>query len=562
MAAQDYQYDPSGQLPENRIEGEVHSLAASVGVFPNAGPFFRHTLFVEGSYDGERFAPLTARTDYRFSPLFMRPSADVGREINSYIVVHGDWQYVRLTYQALGQYEDVALLAEVARLDFNRLDAKAWSQIRSKGVIDPSSFNREWKGLGEAEAVSQGFSKIVDAIDRLKGESDKATLEQMTALEVRQAEVESTIAGSESNVSDLFSEFANLWELYHTLEDYFLHGGQGNTHYPEGYTYNSEGAIGVHTIVHGLDTDSIHCDFWQLGDNGTYVPFTGEVRIISTTQIELSAATSVKIIGVIRPASDFGFVYTAPIESAVHTVIHQLDTGFPAITVWRQTADGWVKDTQYVASIVNGNVVDVTRPQPAIVRVVVEPPTPNAFIYKSQNPAVRHLITHYLKCQYFALSLWIKDVDGVFKEYGNFTDITTLSLNDLDVLLTDSREVKAAIHPVGVEEVSFDQDLIAKQMEIEDAQARLEARLTQVSDSIEEIPVETKYVHESTNASLVHAITHNLDSVFVEATVWVDYGNGNFQIEYPTVKSLDKNTIIVSLTERANVHVIVRKGKA
>lgn len=562
MAAQDYQYDPSGQRPENKIEGEVHALSASVGVFPVAGPFFRHTLTVEGSYDGIRFTPLTARTDYRFSPLFMRPSADVGREINSYIVVHGDWQYVRLGYQALGQYEDVALLAEVARLNFDRRSPKAWTQIRAQGIIDPSSFNREWKGLGEAEAVSQGFVKIREAIERLKGQGDKATLEQVTALEVRQSEVETLVGDSEVNVNDMMAEFANLWELYHTLEDYFLHGGQGNTHYPEGYTYNSEGALDVHLVTHGLDTDHLHCDFWQLDLDGNYIPFEGQVRIVDVNQLELTVGAAVKVIGVVRPASDFGYVYTAPTETTVHTVAHNLDTGFPAITVWRQSLDGWVKDNQYTASLADNNTISLTRPQPSIVRVVVEPPTPRAFIFKAQDPALRHLVTHYLRCQYFTLTLWVKDDDGVFKEIAGEPSVVLPSLNHLDVELTQPREIKAVLHPVGLTEVNFDQDLQAKQIELEDTQSRIETRLTQISEAIDLLSIVTTYEYDSPSASLVHTVTHSLDSVFVEATVWVDDGNGNFQIEYPTITSLDENRIVVSLTESANVHVMVRRGKA
>jgi hypothetical protein len=561
MAAQDYKYDPSGQSPENTIEGEVHPLSASVGVFPTAGPFFRHTLSVEGSYDGVRFTPLTARIDYRFSPLFMRPSADLGREINSYIVVHGDWQYVRLSYQALGQYEDVALLTEVARLNFNRRDPRAWTQIRAQGIIDPSSFNREWKGLGEAEAVSQGFVKIKDAIERLKGQGDKATLEQVTALELRQTEVETLVDGSEANVSDLMAEFANLWELYHTLEDYFLHGGQGNTHYPEGYTYNSDGALDVHTVVHGLNTDEIHCDFWQLDLDGNYVPFEGQVRIADVNQIELTIGTPTKVIGVVRPASDFGYVYTADTESSVHTVAHNLDTGFPAISVWRQSLDGWVKDTQYTATLVDGNTITVSRIQPAVLRVVVEPPTPRAFIFKAQDPALRHLITHYLRCQYFTLTLWVKGSDGDFKEIAGEPSVVLPSLNHLDVELTTASEVKAVLHPVGLTEVNFDQDLQAKQIELEDTQSRIEARLTQITEAIDLLSIVTTYEYDSSAPSLVHTVTHSLDSVFVEATVWVDDGNGNFQIEYPTITGLDKDRIIVSLTESANVHVMVRRGR-
>lgn len=562
MAAQDYQYDPSGLRPENKIEGEIHPLSVSVGVFPVAGPFFRHTLTVEGSYDGVKFAPLTARTDYRFSPLFMRPSADVGREINSYIVVHGDWNYVRLSYQALGQYEDVALLAEVARLNFDRRDPRAWTQIRAQGIIDPSSFNREWRGLGEAEAVSQGFVKIKEAIERLKGQGDKATLEQVTALELRQSQVETLVDGSEANVNDMMAEFANLWELYHTLEDYFLHGGQGNTHYPEGYTYNSDGALDIHSVDHGLDTVDIHCDFWQLNAEGNYIPFEGQVRIASSNQIELTIGVPTKVIGVVRPASSFGHVYLAPTEAMDHTVYHNLDTGFPAITVWRESLDGWVKDTQYTASIDDNNTISVRRSQAAVIRVVVEPPTPRAFIYKAQDPALRHLITHYLRCQYFTLTLWVMDTDGLYKEVVANPSIVLPSLNHLDVELETEREVKAVLHPVGLTEVNFDQDLLAKQIEIEDTQSRIETRLAQITEAIDLLSIVTSYEYDSTNASLVHTVTHNLDSNFVEATVWVDDGSGNYQIEYPTITSLDSNRIVVSLTESANVHVMVRRGRA
>ena len=131
MPASDYTYDPTGLASANRIENEVHSIIDR-GIVLNHGPYFKNELMVEG-FDGSNWVPFTAQEHFTYSPMFTRASAATGKEVFSYIVLLiklSDYQQVRVTYQALGQYEDTGILALVTTLSAqDRTRLSKWNRI-------------------------------------------------------------------------------------------------------------------------------------------------------------------------------------------------------------------------------------------------------------------------------------------------------------------------------------------------------------------------------------------------------------------------------------------------
>lgn len=564
MPAIDYQYDPTGTRPENWVQYEVHDLSASVGVIPQHGAFFRDTIVIEGTVDNQRWVKLNPLVDFRPSPVFLKPTAQLGRDVISFVVIQRPFKRVRISYQVLGQLEDTAILTELAISQFDRKNPSAWLAVRGEFAYDPSSFNRSWRGMGEAEAVSQGMEQIRQALTNLKGNGEKATLAQVTALEVRQSNLERLLANTDVEFSDVMGEFNTLWELYHILEDYFVNGGRANTGYPEGYIYSSDGPATHHLIQHDLNTHDLHLTFWSLEADGLYKMINAPAIQETENRISVTLTEARKLIAIVRPATDFGYAVTTDDPVTELNVGHGLNTGFVASTVWAEVDGRWSLLTDHGMEMVDEDTVRLYLGSPIRVRVVLEPPTPNAFAYKSQPADDHHVVTHYLGTHYFTATAWVETEAGQYVLMDDPDIVVKLaSLNHVDLALSLPANVKVIFHPVGLERVNFDQDILTKQMEIEDAQSRIEARLDAVNEALQRLSIKTSFDYDSTAPALVHTVQHNLDSFFVDAAVWVqDPVEMNYEIEYPTIHIVDVNTIVISLTESRNIHALVMRGGA
>lgn len=559
MSVFDYTYDPEGVNPDNLIVEEVHSTAAGVGILPVHGPFFYDSLEVEGLVNGQ-WKPLIKRLDYRPGLSFTTASLNTGKTVVSYFVLQRKYTNVRIRYQTLGQYQDTGTLNLLASLNFDRSDPVAWLSVVEAAQNDVSDMETQWKGLGEAEAVNQGLVRIKEAIAKLKSESDKATLSQMTALETRQSQLEALVGNSDSSVDEIAAEFAELWELFHILEDYFINGGKGNTAYPDGYLYNSESADYNHVIEHTLDTRDLHMDFWELNYDGKYVPAQGVVRIESNSRLVYESQTPVSVIGILRPRSSSGFTQTFDVSSSATVVNlpHGLNSGFLGVTVLKQNDEAhWVATDDYYLSEVDENNLRFANGTAGTYKVIIEPPTPNAFAYKSQPAAREHTITHYLETTYFAATLWQQDENGDWYTVSEKPTTQLVSLNHIKVTLPLAGNIKVILHPVGIETVKFDQDLLSKQIQIEDTQIRIEERLAVVSAQIEALKVPTSFDYHADITALVHTVSHDLNEAFLRVNVWVEQDDGSWVPEEALVRPTDNNTLQVTLTESRRCHVRV-----
>ena len=561
MAAKDYNYDPSGRNPDNYIEHEVHDIVNSVGIVPQHGAFFYDSLMIE-AYVEERWVPLTRHLDYRAGAPFLTASLNTGKNVTSFLVLQRSYNTIRISYQALGEYEDTATLALIQNSTFDRRDSAAWLNAGNANTVDVSDIESAWKGMGEAEAVNQGLVKIREALSAIKPSSDKATLAQITNLETRQSRLEQLVDTSEVSNEEIASEFAELWELFHILEDYFINGGKGNTSYPDGYLYNSNGAAEFHLINHGFNTQNLHVDFWEMGDEGKYIPGTGSVSTIGANQLTYASDGAKSVIGVIRPANSEGYVSFFEVTSPIvkFPIPHNLNTGFLGITVWKDRGDGeFETSNDYRINMIDENNVEFTGAPAGVYRVVVEPPTPNAFAYKSQPAKREHLITHYLETTYYVATIWKEDFEGNWYTEPEKPTTQLASLNHINVELATLGNVKVVLHPVGVESVNFDVDLLNKLTQIEDVQSRIETKLSVLTSRVAALETPDHHDYHAPAAYDVHTIEHPLSSLFVTAHVWVQQDDETYQPEEALVRIVDKDLVTVTLTEERLCRVRIRR---
>ena len=174
------------------------------------------------------------------------------------------------------------------------------------------------------------------------------------------------------------------------------------------------------------------------------------------------------------------------------------------------------------------------------------------------NPNRRHehTITHYLETTYFVATIWQQDENGDWYNVSEKPTTKLASLNHVKVTLPLPVTLKLYCIQWGLKTVKFDQDLLSKQIQIEDTQVRIEERLAVVSAQIEALKVTSFDYHAEENA-LVHVVTHNLSEMFLRVNVWVEQDDGSWIPEEALVRPTSSNVLEVTLTESKRCHVRV-----
>lgn len=133
MAYKDYNYDRYANNPDNLIQDEVHLVDVSVdrSVFLEHGAFYddQNGLVVEGRQGTGAWEELSPEVNFQYSPLFLQAAAKTGKQVFSYLIIINDYSEVRVRYQALGAFEDTALLSSVATAEIDRSKIHAWDTI-------------------------------------------------------------------------------------------------------------------------------------------------------------------------------------------------------------------------------------------------------------------------------------------------------------------------------------------------------------------------------------------------------------------------------------------------
>lgn len=186
MPALDYQFDPTAVDPDNLIENEVHDVIDR-GIFTLHGAFYKEGLVVEG-YDGVAWSTLVDGEDFTYSPLFLSVSAATGRQAFSYLVLlgvlHDEYEQVRLTYQAVGTYEDVNLLSLVTELTAPERELRSkWLALSDIYQAPISVRSPELYGKSLIEIISNGLGNIDQAIRLISALNGGSILSRLEAFE-------------------------------------------------------------------------------------------------------------------------------------------------------------------------------------------------------------------------------------------------------------------------------------------------------------------------------------------------------------------------------------------
>jgi len=187
MPAIDYDYDPHMVLSANEISEEEHNLTDR-GIFPLHGPFYKEGHLLEG-FDGASWVPLTLGEDYVFSPSFLSISAATGKEAFTYFVYVGDladYSMVRITYHAVGKYEDVPLLLKVTELSpTERGQVYSWMKLRNVVAYDVPTRNPELENKSILEVINIGLEQVNTSLEELAGLDTASIIQRLEALEAQ-----------------------------------------------------------------------------------------------------------------------------------------------------------------------------------------------------------------------------------------------------------------------------------------------------------------------------------------------------------------------------------------
>lgn len=160
-----YPLDPTGVNPDNRVNGEIHTLSSKPirAVAPTFGPFFTEGLEV---YDDTSNALLIRNQDYKVVELLQEATVKFGKEICELILITNTSvsNVVRISYQVLGdKYQNnasaVINMYETFLLDNRPVD---WLNVLNKPLqFPPSLHNHLLQDI-------YGFEPIVVALERIR----------------------------------------------------------------------------------------------------------------------------------------------------------------------------------------------------------------------------------------------------------------------------------------------------------------------------------------------------------------------------------------------------------
>lgn len=197
MPAIDYAYDPTGTNPANRIELEVFDVVDR-GIIPLHGPFFKEGFIVEARLGNNPWEEIYELEHYNFSPVFMRVSAATGKRVYSYIFLNVQdlsvFTQVRISYTAVGQYEDAAVMAKVIEMTpSERFHVYRWRKIHNVATYPLDSRDPSLENKDIMEVVAGGLLQIRQALDKLNRAGATNFDVVVADLEEKHAEFESRL---------------------------------------------------------------------------------------------------------------------------------------------------------------------------------------------------------------------------------------------------------------------------------------------------------------------------------------------------------------------------------
>jgi hypothetical protein len=576
MPSQDYSFDPTASNPDNLILNEVHSLIGTVAVIPTEGAFYREGLVVEGIMEmgsTDIVESLRPDVDYHFSPIYIKPSAVSGKDAYSYILLKGSWDRVNITYQCVGgpTGADNDLLTKVASSIFDRESIVEWLSITGTDSYNPRSRNPLLAEVSELEIFNSGMERINETLAKLvPGGSDKATNVQVTNLEVRQTSLETAQSGITVEFDGIKHDFADIQELFAYLEDLVLRGKRYNIAENGGFVYHSDTPTTNHLITHGLNTEDVDVTVWVFdADTKTYkYSVLVSNTIVDVNSVNIVTNVDTDLLVVVRPitVADGGYIHTSTAPETIHVIDHNLNSGFISANVWVMNDNGNWEWALLPLRVINNNRVIVELTEAKDVKVVVQRPLPNAYIYKSPSAAQNHRITHDLYTPQVGVYIWERNDDGTYSTALPSSSMT--ASNIIDVQLDQPRIIKVVVQPALIQSPTFEQDYAQKHTLLEDRMDQIQNLFYSLEQLINDIGSSgnggslgnlSGIKYQSTIPALSHLVPHGLDDDMVDVVLWVEHDDGVFYNDDAKVAMVDDNTVRITLVEPANIRARITK---
>lgn len=571
-----YSFDPTASNPLNLVIDEVHDLSGTVAAIPLKGAFYRKGLIVKGIVivNGNPIVTvLREDADYIYSPLFLRPSAVTGIEAYSYILVKGEWESVKLTYQVVGgeQYVDVDLLTKVAVNSFDREDIIAWLSITGTESYNPRSRNPLLAQTSELEILNTGLERVNDSLLKLSsGYGDRATNAQVTALEVRQTALDRSHEVIILEWNGVKLEFQDIKEMFAYLENLILNGRDSNIGLNNGYVYVSEDPLSTHDVVHNLNTIDIDVTVWVLGEDHAY----HQTKLINAqiqdgNTLKLTSVVPVNIMVIVRPVSvdGYGFIYESENPYTTHTIRHMLNSGFISACVWVEDEEGKWTWAVHPITILDSTKIRVPLSLPRRIRAIIQRPLPNAYIFKSRNAAITHRVVHELDSTHVGVAIWMQEENGTYTCALEFTTLNSGKV--LTVTLNSSRFIKVVVQPADAIDATFVGDMNTKYNLIEDRLDTIQNITVNNQTVIRDIidsggggtggSTLSTFRFQSEIPAQIHEIIHDLDDEMVNIQLWVEHGDGLYYDDAVLTKILDNYTVLIELAAPANIRAKITR---
>ena len=536
MSASDFTYDPTGVSAANLILEETHSITATKAVMPRHDSFYRNSFIVLGTVDGLVYTSLTENVNFFYSPMHVKVAANTGREVYSYIVIRGNWTSVKIKYQVVGGKDgrDSDLLTIISNTEFDRMDPTAWMRFTGSESFNPRTRTPELIPVSEIELLNRGIEKIKIHIESLTpGKGNNATLQMVQALELKQI--------------SLTQGFLDIREQFEQLDSYSRYGELGNTLQDGGYIYSEDAPTTIRTVEHGIGSELVDITVWQLGLDLVYRQTDNVIaQVLSTDGIRIVTPEPEQLMVIVRPVTveTGGYLYTSETLTDVHVINHELNSGFLSVSLWVQdNATGFWVWSPNVVTAANNNQMVVALPSPAVLRVVVQQPVNNAFIFRSDAAGAVHRLEHNLRTTYVGLTVWEAQPDGTFTT--SVQDSSIVSSSIIDVRLDTSKAIKAIVQPALAEPATITQQ-----------QQQITTTLAETVNNIVDTGILNTHLYDSTGVTgpkLIHIVQHNLDDNFVEPIVWVQGEDGFFYRDSVRIRNLSPDSFEVSLSRLSNI---------
>lgn len=191
MSYTDYPFDPTAARAGNKITDEIQAinLSNTVAIIPDQGAFFSKDFSLEVRKGSGAWVKLENEVDFSFSPIFLLASAKATRKrVFSYVVITKkgmDIDSARLTYQALGKYEDKELLATIANADWDMTKSEEWARLEgSAATYNPITRNPVLANQSLKEIIATQLEFITNVLaDPASGGKDYS--QQIALMELR-----------------------------------------------------------------------------------------------------------------------------------------------------------------------------------------------------------------------------------------------------------------------------------------------------------------------------------------------------------------------------------------